>query len=76
MISLTQHHDLEIDPDNPNVVCVNLTSDDKISISRPPKPVGYWGIEENFHISVYVVPSLWRRWWTRRLLGWKWVKDD
>ena len=74
-VVLTAHHDLELDPDNPNVVCVNLTGESQFTIQLDPNPIGYWAIEENFHVPVYVAPSAWRRWWTRRLLGWKWIVE-
>jgi hypothetical protein len=36
-------------------------------------PAGCWLIGGDLRIYVKTAPTWWQAWWSRRLLGWKWV---
>lgn len=37
--------------------------------------VGYWEVLPGYWWWVFSTPSLWRRFWLKHLLGWKWGKQ-
>lgn len=51
-----------------------LAHDEDITI-RVDNPVGHWYVAPNIAFPTYgKPPGWWTKFWTARLLGWKWVK--
>lgn len=51
---------------------------DPFIVFKASVPLGYWRIggdsNTGFYFAMFKKPSVWERWWTARLLGWKWCE--